>query len=182
MREAERDELVLDAALDERVFELERREFLVAAPFGERLRAGRIPRGHVTEADVADFARAHEVVKGAHDLFGGREPVPRVEQVEIGITHELAKPALAVAVRVKISRIEEIAAGGEIAVEENARGRLIGAPAPVGAEGHGAEREAGDAKAGVAESVVGGFHGGVTQRRRLLWLVDRPVEDHSRGS
>ena len=50
-----------------------------------RLRLRHLPRRRVGEADVADLARAHQIVERAHRLLDGRVRVPGVHPVEIDV-------------------------------------------------------------------------------------------------
>ena len=85
MAGAERHELMLDDALGQRIFELQRRNRLIAAQFGDRLRAAGVPGRHVGQADMADLAGAHQIVQRAHHLLGRRQPVPGMQEVEVDI-------------------------------------------------------------------------------------------------
>ena len=56
-----RDVFALDVALDERVFQLQRRDAFLALLLGQRLRARHIPGGSVGESVMADLAGAHQI-------------------------------------------------------------------------------------------------------------------------
>ncbi len=71
-----------------------------------------------------------------------------------GLADELAEHALAVAAGVAVGGVEEIAAGFEVAVENRPRLFFFRTPAPVSAEGHGAQGQAGYAQAAAAQGVV----------------------------
>src|SRR5215471_21080139 len=73
---------------------------------------------------------------------------------ELAFADELAEHLFTFAQGVAVSGVDEISAGFDVAVEELAGDALFGSPAPFGTEGHGAEAERADAKAGAAESCV----------------------------
>ena len=73
--------------------------------------------------------------------------------------HETAQQGFAAAAGVEVGGVHKVAAALGVQVEHAARLGLVGAPAPVGAEGHGAQRQRADAQAAAAQGdVVGQCH------------------------
>jgi len=68
--------------------------------------------------------------------------------------HQPAEDALGRAVRVVDGRVDEIAAAVDVGVEDAPGLGFVGAPAPVLAEGHRAQRQRRDAQAGAAQQAV----------------------------
>jgi hypothetical protein len=76
---------LLDAAFEERVFDLQPDEGRPAAEARHDVRLCHLPRRRIRDADVADLARANEVVERGHRLFDGRVDVPVVQPVEVDV-------------------------------------------------------------------------------------------------
>lgn len=141
-----------------------------------------VPGVHVVHVEVVGaealqraLHRAQQVLAAVAAAVG--IAVPEVERVLAGEHHlvtglrvadELAEPGLAGAVRVDIGRVDEVAAARDVRVEDAAGRLLVRPPAPFGAEGHRAERQAAHAQAGAAEGVVRGAGGG-HRRLRVGW-------------
>lgn len=87
------------------------------------------------------------MIAGPEAGLGGDDDA--VAQGPVG--DELADQTLALAPRIDVGGIDEVAARLDIGVEDGARSVRVGAPA-LRAEGHGAERHRADHKAGAAES------------------------------
>ena len=82
----------------------------------------------------------------------------------------VADDLLRVALGVDVGGVDEVAAAVEVAVEDRCGLLDAGAPAPVLAEGHGAEAERADAQAGAAErDVVVEWHGGLLPDRLFIY-------------
>ena len=106
------------------------------------------------EATQRTFQRAHDVLAAV----AARVRIARFGVVgELGGQHhavahpdvgdESAQQAFALAAGVEVGGVDEIAADGKVAIEHRARNALVGTPAPILAEGHGAEGKAADAQA-----------------------------------
>ncbi|MNV55417.1 hypothetical protein D3C71_1476470 [compost metagenome] len=127
---------------------------------------GEVPGVYVQQIDAigiqlaqAGFHRAHQVVA----VVAAGIDVGRVARHgELGGQHQPVTPALGEAaedafggaVGVVDRGIDEVAAAVDVGIENPLGFSVIGAPAPVGAEGHRAQREGGDAQPGAAEQAV----------------------------
>lgn len=102
---------------------------LEAAPLGQRLRPCGIPCGHVAEPHVADLAGAHQVVQSAHDLLGGCDAIPCVQDVQIDVVG-LQSPQRA------LDRTQDVLAS----VAAGVRVARLGVEAELGGEHHAVAR------------------------------------------
>ncbi len=94
-------------------------------------------------------------VEAAAELGGQHEPVPTPPFGEV-----VAQDRFAVALRIDVGRVQEVAPRLQVAVQHGAAFGHIGAPAPVAAEGHGAQGEWADPQPRTSEGpVIGEFHG-----------------------
>ena len=78
-------------------------------------------------------------VQAAAELGGQDHTVPATLLSEV-----VAQDGLTVTLRVDVRRVDEVAPIRQVAVQHGAARGHIGPPAPVGAEGHGAEAERAD--------------------------------------
>ena len=110
-----RHQLLLDGALEQRVLDLQADERRPAAEPRDDVGLGDLPRRRVGDAEVADLARAHEIVERGHRLLDRRVRVPVVQPVEIDVVGLQAAQRLlaggddrlaARAAAVRIARIE----------------------------------------------------------------------------
>ena len=79
-------------------------------------------------------------------LTGLAYPLAVTAVAQAAFLDEVSDPLLAGAVKVHVGCVDQVSASIDIAVEQAARGILVGTPAPVGAEGHRAQRQAADAQ------------------------------------
>ena len=88
--EAGGDDLVLGLAGLQRVVDLLADEALEAVPLGDAERLHELPARVVRAADVADLARADEVVERLERLLERRDAVPLVHLVEVDVVRRAA--------------------------------------------------------------------------------------------
>ena len=75
----------LDISLDQRIFQLERDDAVLAFLFGQRLAAGDIPGWSIGEAVMPDFSGADEVVEGGDYFFDRSDSIPNVQPIQIDV-------------------------------------------------------------------------------------------------
>ncbi len=80
---AQRQQLTLDVARDQRVLGLERDEPVPAPPGGEPERLGELPRRVVARARITDLALVDEVVERRQGLFERSARVPAMDLVQV---------------------------------------------------------------------------------------------------
>ncbi len=120
--------LALDAALDERVLELQGGGSGDSVRLGQRRRPGDVPGGHVREAKIADFAGAHQVAERPQHLLNGRDAIPDVQPVEVDVVG--AQPAQRALERA-INVLAAVAGGVHVAWFATVEGELGGEHQPV---------------------------------------------------
>ena len=133
-----------------------------------------VPGVQEIEVDIVRLQPLERGVDGTHDVLApvaagiriaGRTIVRELRGdddmvAKPGLGDEAADKALAHAAGIGIRRVDEVAAGLDVAVEDGAGGRLVAAPGAADAadagiaEGHGAERKAAHAQSGTAEEEI----------------------------
>jgi hypothetical protein len=107
------------------------------------------------EVDIVTLQTAQRAMQGSIDVFAAISASIGIASFRIegefrGQNHTIAKCPLgnklshqffAFASGVSVGRIDEIAALLDVAIEQTSGDTLLGSPPPLGAKGHGAERE-----------------------------------------
>jgi len=118
-----RQVLALDSPRHQRVFQLHGDGPRYAVGLGQRGGPGGKPSGHVGEAEVADFARPHQVAQRLQHFLRGRDGVSHVQPVEVDVIglepaqrafQRLVNVLAAVAAGVRVARLRpEAKFGGQ---------------------------------------------------------------------